>query len=285
MQNIQIYNRCKTELLLGIQLEQTRSEYHLGYSMLATTDIGKERKKQEDEVLILEHPSDNEVKLLAVADGVGSEQNSGRASKFLLEELAYCFEITKKLPNYDALDLEYIFKSKLQKINKEMVDRQIGTTTLSMAISKPTETLILNSGDSRVYTYKNKKLTQQTKDDSLVQKYYDHGIIKNKKLLRFHNDSNIITSAVGSTNYHVSSKIISTDYEILLALTDGVTDNFSDKEMTYLIKKYKKYNLANILVDFAKENMSYNPLPYNKDYSKQLVGGSDNLSVAVLKRR
>ena len=67
MYNLKINSNCKTDLLLGIQLEKQHCEYKLGYSLEAAIDKGNIKEKQEDAVIILEHPKDNSIKLLAVA--------------------------------------------------------------------------------------------------------------------------------------------------------------------------------------------------------------------------
>lgn len=283
MENLYVYNKCKTELLLGIQLEKKRSEYKLGYNLEATIDMGTEREKQEDAVIILEHPKDKDTKLIAVADGVGSEGNSQMASKYTLEELACTFECDKNIIKKDSFYITRTLIETIEKINQKVKTSDIGKTTLSLALYNPKETIIINIGDSRIYTQKDKELIQRTRDDSVVQNCKDEGIIKDKDLMRFHKLSNLITNAVGSDNFCPNYKIIQSDYDILLALTDGVTDCLSDKEINYIVNKYKKYNLSSYLVDFALNNISYNDKEKSKDYYRKILGGKDNTTAAVLK--
>ena len=161
---------CREDIINGVQINKEQVEYNIGKTMSAASNVGR-RENQEDSVLILEHKENKNIKLLAVADGVGGVENSEQASQYLLKELLIFFESTKaKYYN----ELEYIKKALEQKIllaNEEIIEKQIGKTTLSMAIVTEQETFIINIGDSRIYTYENSDLIQQTRDDSLVQIY------------------------------------------------------------------------------------------------------------------
>lgn len=285
MYNLKINSNCKTDLLLGIQLEKQHCEYKLGYSLEAAIDKGNIKEKQEDAVIILEHPKDSSIKLLAVADGVSSNGNSEQASRYVLEDMTYLFETNNYITKNDSIYNINVFKSRLEKINQEIIRKNMGSATLSMALYNPKETIIFNAGDSRIYTYKNKTLNQETKDDSYVQCLYDQKIVKNKELMRFHKKSNLITNALGTDKFHVNIDIISSNYDILLALTDGVTDSLSESEIKSIIKNCKNYNLAEILIEIAKKTTSYNSINDNGMYYRKLNGGEDNLSVAVLKRK
>ena len=123
MENTKISNICKTELILGYQLTKQRCEYNLGY-IQAASDKGK-RENQEDSVIILEHPKDSNIKLLAVADGVGGEQNSELASNETLKELAVFFETTPANYFDDSEYINYILDKKIEKINTEIHNNDV----------------------------------------------------------------------------------------------------------------------------------------------------------------
>lgn len=276
---------CREDIINGVQINKEQVEYNIGKTMSAASNVGR-RENQEDSVLILEHKENKNIKLLAVADGVGGVENSEQASQYLLKELLIFFESTKaKYYN----ELEYIKKALEQKIllaNEEIIEKQIGKTTLSMAIVTGQETLIINIGDSRIYTYENSDLIQQTRDDSLVQIYYENNIIKEKDLTRFHNRSNEITNCVGVRNININSNIINTNYDLLLALTDGIIDCVSEEEIKNIIKS-EEVSLAKALVNKALNNISINTSKYSllPEYDSVIIGGKDNATAAVVKVR
>ena len=281
MENTKISNICKTELILGYQLTKQRCEYNLGY-IQAASDKGI-RENQEDSVIILEHPKDSNIKLLAVADGVGGEQNSELASNETLKELTIFFETTPANYFNDSEYINYALDKKIEEINTDIHNKHIGCTTLSIAIVTKKETLIRNIGDSRVYTY-NKGLKQETTDDSYVQRRYEEGSIREKDLMRFHRWSNVIQNAVGSAeDIKINTYTIPNDYEYLILTTDGVTDCLSDSSLESVIRNNKESNLANTIVEQVLHSISF--CHEGADYQKEIKGGKDNTTCAVLKRK
>ena len=282
MVNTKISNMCKTDLILGYQLTKKRCEYNLGY-IQAASDKGI-RETQEDSVIILEHPKDKSIKMLAVADGVGGEEKSEIASNETLKELIIFFETTPAKYFEESDYINYILDKKIEDINTDIHNKQIGCTTLSVAIVTKKETLIRNIGDSRVYSY-NKSLKQETIDDSYVQKRYEEGSIREKDLMRFHRWSNVIQNAVGSAeDIKINTYTIPNDYKYLILTTDGVTDCLSDSSLESIIKNNKESNLANKIVEQALCSMSFCH-EEGEDYQKEIKGGKDNTTCAVLKRK
>lgn len=278
-------NNCREDIINGVQIEKNQVEYNIGKNMYAASNVGR-RENQEDSVLILEHQEDKNIKLLAVGDGVGGEENGQQASQYLMKELLIFFE-SNKAKHYS--NLEYIKKALEQKIlliNNEIIDKKLGKTTLSMAIITNEATLIVNIGDSRIYTYNENNLNQETRDDSLVQLFYENNIIKEKELRRFHNRSNEITNCIGSYNISINSKVMKTDYEIIIGLTDGVIDCLSEEEIKKVIE-VKEGNLAKNLVNKAINNISINTSKFilSGEYQSVIIGGKDNATAGVVKIR
>ena len=278
-------NNCREDIINGVQIEKNQVEYNIGKNMYAASNVGR-RENHEDSVLILEHQEDKNIKLLAVGDGVGGEENGQQASQYLMKELLIFFE-SNKAKHYS--NLEYIKKALEQKIlliNNEIIEKKLGKTTLSMAIITNEATLIVNIGDSRIYTYNENNLNQETRDDSLVQLFYENNIIKEKELRRFHNRSNEITNCIGSYNISINSKVMKTDYEIIIGLTDGVIDCLSEEEIKKVIE-VKEGNLAKDLVNKAINNISINTSKFilPGEYQSVIIGGKDNATAGVVKIR
>lgn len=281
MNNVKISNICKTELILGIQLEKSQTEYTLGKTLTAASNIG-DKPNQEDSVLILQHPQNENIKLLAVADGVGGSLYGEKASSYLLQEIAMHFDVLPEKYYNDAEFIETYFNKMIKHINKEIVNKNFGQTTLSMSIIANKKTIIFNIGDSRTYTITEGKLKQETEDDSVVQELYKMGEIPKKDMMRYHNNSNLITNSIGMSNVKISSKIIPNKYNTILGVTDGVSDFLSDEEIESIINNNKKENISKELVEQALERILIGN--YGEGYQKMRTK-HDNTSAVSLKIR
>ncbi len=308
MNNLKIYNNnCRREVLNMYQLEKQESEYKLGKTLSAASNKGYERFCQEDSVIILEHPSNDEIKLLAVADGMGGHGDGDLASNSVIKKVINWFEEEDfTTENFDNIKED--LNNMLMRVLDNTGIRYFAGTTLSLAVIGTEETLIANIGDSRIYTYTNGKLTQETIDDSDVQELYEEEVIPSKELMRFHKISNYITQALikspseSKYKYKIQYKTVANDYDKLLAVTDGVTDCLSTKQLEKIVKE-EDDNLAETIVNRALENYSYlkdtiAELPeqekksvkeiseiIEEDYYKVIKGGKDNATAAVYVRK
>ena len=246
----------------------------------AKTDIGKYRDINEDSVLTLNHKDDENIKLLAVADGVGGGDYGYMASYITMEQLEKWFNsLNKDVLNNKELIIE-LLKDKVEKINKLIRDKSMKlkssftATTLTMALVLEKETIILNIGDSRTYSVKDDKLTQLTEDDSIVWPQYKYGLIE-KDEIRFSPINNFINKSLGQDSdkdLNPAIKVISNDsYDRLLLFSDGITDILSDKKISILSKKTNKKKLVDKLINQA----------VNVNQKDGTTSGKDNASVAL----
>ena len=93
-------NNCKKDVLEKTQLEKKEVEYSIGKTLYAASNKGK-RLKQEDSVIILEHPKNSEIKLIAVADGIGGHLDGDLASNYAIKRLIEWFEETTEEDHND----------------------------------------------------------------------------------------------------------------------------------------------------------------------------------------
>ena len=296
-------NRCKEDIFTGRQIKIKHSEYKLGKTMYATQDVGKQRSNQEDSVLILKHPLNEDFKLLAVSDGVGGRFGGEKASRHIVAKLTEWFENLN--PNMDK-NMEKVQSSlndMLPHILDDLTDApQEAAATLSAVVIGKGKTLITNIGDSRVYSMKNGRINQETIDDSQVQELFENKRIPNKELMRFHSNSNVITNWINKTNgtQQPNFRIINNDsYDRIIAASDGVTDCMSEKELQNLMKNTNPEQLTSNIVNYAMNNDSslrktINDLPERESrkvvkaiqnnpefYMSRINGGKDNTPVAA----
>ena len=295
MNNTKIYdNNCKKDVLENIQLQKTETEYSIGKTLYAASNKGN-RLNQEDSVIILEHPRNSQIKLIAVADGLGGRSDGDLASNHTIKKLIEWFEAEKD-ENIDNIirnlrnTLSYILLDLEANIN--------ASTTLSAAIVLKNKTIIAHIGDSRIYTLKDNELKQQTRDDSDVQYLLELQEIPDKELTRFHKKSNILTTAIAiyPPHYHVKYKVIDNDYDKIIAVTDGVTDCLSTKQIENILISKKNTNIAKEIVnkalatdsylkDIIKEISPEQQKIIEKDYYKEIKGGQDNTTAAIYVRK
>ncbi len=254
------------------------------------TNIGLIRKTNEDAVIAINHPKQKDLLLLAVADGMGGKEKGEIASNYTIKTVEKWF----KEKNPKTLDNKNkvipLLENLVYRINSDIIkkygENHTGTT-LSLTIVGKKQTIFINSGDSRGYMYKNKKLIQVTEDDSDVWFYYKYGACK-KDHLRYFFNNNIITSCIGLTEElcKVSSYVIDNDYDMILLFTDGVTDIITDKKIKQIIKKSdNRQILKNIINEAVNVDQNLHiPLSLKrKKYSKYILPfkGRDNASGVI----
>lgn len=254
------------------------------------TNIGLVRKNNEDVSLATSHPKDEDILLLLVADGMGGKEHGELAAIYTAKAIEKWF-ISKKPTTFNNLEkIEEQLEKAIEKTSQEIIKKfgkNVSGTTLSMAVVCKEGTVIANVGDSRTYIYKEKKLIQVSEDASDVWYYYKYGAVKKDDLRYFYNN-NIITSCIGLDQEicTVETKIIDNDYDIILLLTDGVTDLITDKKIKKLIESTKKEEILSKIVYeavYVDQNLHIPLRLKRKRYSKYILPfhGRDNASGTI----
>ena len=254
------------------------------------TDIGLIREKNEDSSLVLTHPRDKKIKLLAIADGMGGKDLGDVAASYVTSNLEDWFKKSKisLLNDNDKVikELDDLVYKLNDDLIKEYGENKLGTT-LSLALINKNNTIVLNIGDSRCYTYSDNKLTQVSEDDSQVWLYYKSGIV-NKDDLRYFSTSNYITACIGLYYElcHTSFITLDNDYDLILLLSDGVTDVITDKKLGELIKNHKSKDILDRIIQeavYVDQDLSV-PLRLKRNFREPFyvpVHGKDNATGAI----
>lgn len=135
------------------------------------TDVGKRRQRNEDFLGVIARHG-----IYIVADGMGGVDGGDYCSKRVVEDLISTFEHIdpESCSFWERLDLvSESVNASSAGIQEEALSREIsgmGTTFVALCIDldEPTRGCALHVGDSRVYRFRNRKLTAITKDHSLV---------------------------------------------------------------------------------------------------------------------
>ncbi len=254
------------------------------------THIGLIREKNEDTVLAITHPKNKKIKMLLVADGMGGREHGEIASNYVMESLQRWFQEKDVKTLNDASRTSELLTRYIKTLNSNLIKKygedKLGTT-LTLAIVNKKETLLINVGDSRGYIYKDKELIQVTEDDSDVWMYHKYGGVK-KDYLRYFLNNNIVSACIGICDElcKITSTIIKNDYDMIILLTDGVTDIITDTKIKTLIRKTSKENILPSIINEAV-NVDQHlkvPLSLKRKYTANYVvpfKGRDNASGAI----
>lgn len=158
----------------------------------AKTDTGTVRDVNEDAMI-----SRPDVKLWAVADGMGGHAVGDVASAKVIAALEYVEE-PRKMSEFvsDVEDRVIAVNSQLIEYAKIMLDdATIGTTLVSLLIRDQLG-VCLWVGDSRLYRFRNNVLAQLSRDHSQVEELLKMGMITEAEVEN-HPQGNVITRAVG----------------------------------------------------------------------------------------
>ncbi|MFA5674994.1 MAG: Stp1/IreP family PP2C-type Ser/Thr phosphatase [Christensenellales bacterium] len=201
----------------------------------AQSHKGKVRSNNEDSFFI---PRYGDGFFALVADGMGGHRAGETASGIIVEtakEMLIGLDAAKVLPD----DIKAVFSAANKKIFNESRRRPskhgMGTTA-SLAVFCANRAIIGHVGDSRVYHYGGKSLSQVTRDHSFVQSLVDRGIITKEEAF-CHPQRNIITRAVG-TDMNVQTDIYSVflkENDALLLCTDGLCGIVPDIDINQIL--------------------------------------------------
>ncbi|MCI5839722.1 MAG: Stp1/IreP family PP2C-type Ser/Thr phosphatase [Peptoniphilaceae bacterium] len=208
-----------------------------------------------------------------VADGMGGYKGGEIASKLAVNSFLRFIEEndSDNLYNLQEDALSYSNTKVYEESKKNEEYSLMGTTVVCVCIDVDKNLLHFSHiGDSRAYLFRDNTLKQITRDHSLVNDLLDSGSLTPEEAKNYKN-KNTITRAVGSES---KIKIDSISFEmqkndIILLVTDGLTDEVGEKEIIEIVSKNKSSEeISSNLVDLAIEN-----------------GGHDNITITTILMR
>ena len=231
------------------------------------TDVGKERKLNQDYVFTSEIPVGKLANLFIVADGMGGHNAGDYASKYTIETIVE--EIEKSKDTSVVKILEKAIQSANRHIRKKSQESEglngMGTTVVAATLHGD-EMCVANVGDSRLYVI-NQEIKQITEDHSLVEEMVRMGGIRREQA-RSHPKKNIITRAIGAEDeleidfFQVKLK----KGDFVLLCSDGLTNMIEDEEIRMILQGQRDIvEKAEALVATANNN-----------------GGKDNIAVILI---
>lgn len=179
----------------------------MNYLLASATDIGTRKETNQDSVLIKRAIyGDNQIVLAVMCDGMGGLEKGEVASASLIKAFARWFdqELPGILSSHARESLlvgswDDLIKEMNYKIGDYGKERRIrlGTTVTAMLFLEQ-DYYIAHVGDGRVYELSN-RIMQLTKDQTLVQKEVDEGLLSPEEI---ENDPrrSVLLQCVGSSD-------------------------------------------------------------------------------------
>ena len=238
--------------------------------LTAAVDAGRARSNNEDSVA-----TDDAVSLAVLADGMGGynagEVASHMATSFIATELGrWLREASSQASDAEvrrAMDIcvENANRAIFEAANANPQYAGMGTT-LVVAVFREGRLLLGHVGDSRCYRLRAGKLTQITRDHSLLQEQIDAGLITPEQAA-FSANKNLVTRAVGvednvllETHQHEVQ-----NGDLYLMCSDGLSDMVDDPGLEQLLQAHDVLpECARALIAAAND-----------------AGGKDNISVIL----
>lgn len=218
------------------------------------------RSSQEDAFFI-----SNSKDVFIICDGVGSGKGGSQIAQTFLSVFQSNFiKITKDLTKEKLLKCIKISFQKTQDIFFINEYSNTAATTISILAILKNNFFHFHLGDSKtIIIRKDESAIWQSKDHSVVQELFDEGLLSNESLKYDHPLKNQITKAF-NINYDISdvNKDVQTipklDNDLILMLTDGVTEQINEKKIIKLLSDAKPLlqwqYLESICDNFSQDN-------------------------------
>jgi PPM family protein phosphatase len=240
----------------------------------AATDTGRARNNNEDSVAV-----DEASALAVLADGMGGynagEVASGMVTSFIKTELGRWLQ--EASGNASDVDVRRAMDICVDNANRAIFNAANSNpqyagmgTTLVVGAFRDTRLLMGHVGDSRGYRLRGGKLTQITRDHSLLQEQIDAGLITAEQAA-FSSNKNLVTRAVGVEDT-VLLEMHQHDVmpgDLYLMCSDGLSDMLDDETIGQVLLASDSLEEAGAaLIDAAND-----------------AGGKDNIAVILVRQR
>ena len=238
--------------------------------MASKTDKGLQRNSNQDSYAVGELPG--EAVWAVVCDGMGGANGGSVASttavKSISEQISSAYR-----PGMGSNSIRNLLQSAVSAANLTVFDMSksikklagMGTTVVTCMLVDSVAHIV-HAGDSRAYLLSKGRLTQITRDHSIVQSMIESGHLTEAQA-RVHPRKNVITSALGvdDTLQMDYDEVTLTEGDAIFICTDGLTNYLETDEILSIVNGTGFYECPDALVKRANEN-----------------GGGDNITVVLV---
>ena len=276
-------------------IDPTRQPLDDEIDVFGLTHLGKIRKVNQDHFMICSLRKHMRVQLTSlphvdelplegerlaymsmVADGVGSGYGGGEASRMAIERIIeyvshsmqcyYTADAHKEEDFSNALEEAAMeVHASISKLAEADSERRGMATTLTLWIGVWPYAYILQVGDSRCYLFRDGKLTQITRDQTMAQELVDQGVL-GKTDAGNTRWAHVLSSAIGGMQHApVVTRIDQGWHNVGLLCSDGLTKHVSDDQIRDRLDTMT--SAKQVCEDLLKDALD--------------DGGSDNISMIV----
>ncbi len=231
------------------------------------TDPGRDPEKQVNEDSGF-HVVTRFGTLCVVCDGMGGHANGQDASRAAVDAIRETFERAPDGANGRELLREGITLGhrRIRELPLAAGEARSGSTVVAVLVT-PHGAEIAHVGDSRIYWISRGKISQVTRDHSMVQLMVEAGMIKPEEAAT-HPDANKIMRALGiAADVEVDLRAEPVSFssgDVFVLASDGLTDLVSDAEILQIAGSQPGAQAVGQLVDLANAR-----------------GGHDNITVLL----
>ncbi len=228
------------------------------------SNIGLVRKENQDAFVVGENES---FVYAVVCDGMGGANGGAIASEIAVDIVSKRISVAEKSSDYKFVLLSAVSAANISVYDKARADETLEGmgTTIVAAVVKDDVLYVAHAGDSRAYLFDGEKLTQLTRDHSVVQELLESGDLTPDQAQHYPN-RNLITRALGVSvdlEAEYNEFYLSGDYSVFIC-TDGVTTLVDDAEIAEFISKNPETAIDSI-IELAMER-----------------GGTDNATAVII---
>lgn len=216
----------------------------------AVSDTGPVRKTNEDSFV-----SDSDVRLFAVADGMGGHDAGEVASRLAIEALTAFIQRSSRNTDFSwpyGLDGRLSYDGNRLRTAIHLANRRIfreaesnddysgmGTTIVSL-LGNDSHVAIGHVGDSRLYLARGATIEQLTQDDSWAATILAHDPRVKPADLAHHPMRNVLTNVLGAreqVDVHLTERDLQ-DGDLLLLCSDGLHGVLDDNTVHQILRAH-----------------------------------------------
>ncbi len=243
---------------------------------IGRSDIGLVRAMNQDTFVTMDH-----LGFWAVADGMGGHAGGDVAARSAIATAAARAELFADPLRNGRCTPDDFLRDVMTQAHDAVLERaraeprlaQMGTTLVALLITSGAAPIahLAHVGDSRGYLFRDGRLTQSTRDHTLIETYLAQGIVT-PATAKTHPERHVLTKAIGIAHSvepdHSAYPLAPSD--ILLLCSDGLTKMLEDADIADILAHAQgdPSKICDRLIETALAR-----------------GGEDNVTVVVIARR
>lgn len=242
----------------------------MNYEFASAENIG-DRKEQQDRVSLATHPTQPDVLIAVLADGMGGHKGGARASQAVVDAVMPIFETFDPRTGSARDWLAGMMRAAHERVTaKGRGESRDPRSTCVMALVNNGRVDWAHCGDSRLYFFRRGEFIERTEDHSMVELLVKQGEISEEEALSHPDRSRLFTSLGGPETPQIafgSMDQLESGDTILLA-SDGLWAYFRNRELAVITDYRGLTDACDRLVSLARRRAS---------------GIGDNITVAMVR--